>query len=218
MEPLGDTFMLSADFIDGMVTMLALHPELQRRVAEEVAAVCGASAPRYADLPRLEYTRAFLSEVVRLYPPLVLLTRQAIADDEIDGHHIAGGDCLILDAFHVNRHPEFWEDADAFKPERFLSKPHGQSYPFAYIPFGAGRRSCIGMQFALMELTLVAAMLLQRASLSLPSDFQLKLDYVASVFIRPNLETVRITTAETGPFSRASARTTSELRGAALPA
>lgn len=176
-----------------MLTMFALHPELQRRVADEVAAVCGPATPRYADLARLEYTRAFISEVVRLYPPLVFLTRQAIAEDEICGHRIRADDCVLVDAFHVNRHPEFWQDADSFKPERFLSAPHGQDYRFAYIPFGAGRRNCIGMQFALMELTIFAAMLLQRMRVSLPGDFQLKISYVATVFIRPNLETIQIT-------------------------
>lgn len=198
-----------------MITMLALHPEVQRRVAEEVSQVCGAGTPRYADLPRLEYTRAFISEVLRMYPPLVFLTRQAVGEDEIGGHRIGADDCVILDAFHVNRHRDYWKNPETFNPERFLSKPYGQDYQFAYIPFGAGRRSCIGMQFALLELTIVAAMLLQRVRFALPADFDLKITYVASVFIRPNLETIQVTAAEAGATSSRASASSSFLRSTA---
>jgi cytochrome P450 len=168
------------------------NPGDERRVASEVQSVCRGRDPGYEDFEKLEYTRAFIMEVLRLYPPFALLAREVVGEDSLGSYRLPAGAAVVLSVHHIHRHPAHWSDAESFKPERFLTNPYGQDDHFAYLPFGAGRRSCLGRNFALLELTLLTAMLVRRFGFELPKGFQLRREYVGSIFVRPNLESVAL--------------------------
>jgi cytochrome P450 len=173
-------------------SILASRPEIADQITAEVLSVCNDNVPTYADFDKLNYTKAVINEILRLYPPLAFYLRQAISTDTIQGYLIPAEACVTVSPYHIHRHPDFWEHPNLFHPERFLTKKWGQDYQYAYIPFGAGKRSCIARNFALLELCLIVAMVLQRFHLILPKGFQCRMIYVASIFLRSNLETLYI--------------------------
>jgi cytochrome P450 len=91
-----------------------------------------------------------------------VIPRTAILDDDIDGHHIPKGSTMIVPVNAVHHDPRWWDDPGAYDPSRFMPGADKDRHRFSYLPFGAGQRVCIGMSFALMEGTLIAAMMTQR--------------------------------------------------------
>ncbi len=139
----------------------ATLPEWQNRLAAEVADTDLSAEHAAQSLPRLVWTRAFIDEVLRLYPPAFLISRVARNADEICGRHVAPGTVINIAPWVLHRHHRRWETPDMFDPSRF--SPSNPSPPrYAYLPFGAGPRVCVGAQFALTEAVLVLARLLQR--------------------------------------------------------
>jgi len=108
-----------------------------------------------------EVLRAVFEEALRLYPPAAMLSRQAIADDEILGVRIPAGAVVSISPYVLHRRASLWTNADAFDPSRFLGANRDRIDRFAYIPFGAGARVCIGMPFALQEAIIILANLLR---------------------------------------------------------
>jgi cytochrome P450 len=147
--------------------LLARHPEVQRGLHEEVDAALGGRTPTTADLPRLPLCRAAFEEAMRLYPPAWGMPREAIGADEVGGYTIPAGSVLVLAQFLIHRHPEFWDEPDAFRPHRFLGEPSAGRPRFAYFPFGGGPRVCIGAQFATIEATLALATVARRYGMDL---------------------------------------------------
>ena len=105
--------------------------------------------------------RAVFEEALRLYPPAAMLSRQAIADDEILGIPIPAGAVVSISPYVLHRRPSLWINPDAFDPSRFLGPNRDRIDRFAYIPFGAGPRVCIGMPFSLQEAIIILANLLR---------------------------------------------------------
>jgi cytochrome P450 len=139
--------------------LLALHPEIRAQMEGEVSQVLDGRAPRPADLPMLEITRRIFMEALRLYPPAWLITRTAIAEDEILGCCIRAGALIILSPYTLHRHAGFWQQPEAFMPERFLAENQNR---YSYIPFGGGPHQCIGNNFAMIEAQLILAITAQR--------------------------------------------------------
>jgi cytochrome P450 len=133
--------------------LLALDPVAQEQLATEARQV---PADGEADLDRLKFTRAVVDETMRLYPPAFLIARSALGADEIAGMPIARKDVILIAPWLLHRHEKLWRDPNAFVPERFLA-PAPPPDRFAYLPFGAGPRVCIGAHFALVEATLALA-------------------------------------------------------------
>ncbi len=163
--------------------LLSGAPDEQRRLADEARSVEITPDNAMAVLPRLPRARAVISETLRLYPPAFALAREAIAADSACGIEIPRGTVLLIAPWVLHRHRKLWRDPDAFDPARFL--PEAPPPPrFAYLPFGAGPRVCVGAQFALAEATLVLAMLVR--------EFHVELDDpepvipVAVVTTQPN--------------------------------
>ena len=130
-------------------------------VAAEVAEVAITAENAAGTLARLPRTRAVVSEALRLYPPAATIVRQAMADDRAGETVIRRGTVVFVAPWVLHRHRRFWREPERFDPSRFL--PDAPPPPrFAYLPFGAGPRICIGAQFALAEAALVLAMLVQR--------------------------------------------------------
>lgn len=141
--------------------LLATHPGEQARVHAELDEVLGGRAPAWADLPALARTRAVLDESLRLYPPAWVVSRRAVADDEIDGVAVPAGTLVIISPWLLHRRPDVFADPEAFRPDRFLGDAARTVSRGAYLPFGAGPRLCIGRDFALVESVLVLAELLR---------------------------------------------------------
>jgi cytochrome P450 len=119
-----------------------------------------------AALPRLLRTRAVVSETLRLYPPAATMARQAIGPDRLGDFDLPARTVVMISPWVLHRHRRLWREPDAFDPGRFM--PDAPAVPrFAYLPFGAGPRVCVGAQFALTEAALVLAMLVQRFEVTL---------------------------------------------------
>ena len=164
--------------------LLAGHPAAAARAQAEVDTVLGTREPGPDDLAALPWLTATLKEAMRLYPPIAaLMTRRATQDIELGGWHIARGTMLRLTPWVLQRDARVYSRPDEFMPERFL--PDASTLPrSAWMPFGTGPRVCIGQHFAMLEMTLVAAMLLQRYTLALPADAP-PLVPVLNVTLRP---------------------------------
>jgi cytochrome P450 len=136
-----------------------------------------------ADLPRLAYTTMVVQEAMRLYPPIYLVLRRALADDEVGGYRIPAGANIALCPYVTHRHPGFWDNPEGFEPERFAPEAARRRHRMAFFPFSGGPRRCIGEGFALLQLPLVVAMVAQRYRLSLlparPAEVE------AAVTLRP---------------------------------
>ena len=141
--------------------LLSQHADAQRRLEEEIDVVLNGRPPEYADLVNLPYTRMVIDETMRLYPPAWGFSREALADDELGGFHLPRGWLVFVIPYVLHRLPAFWQDPEAFDPDRFLPERSSDRPKFVYLPFGAGPRQCIGNQFALIEAHLVVATLAQ---------------------------------------------------------
>lgn len=147
--------------------LLTQHPEWEARVREEVESVLSGRRPMVADLTRLQTVRRVIEESMRLYPPVFGVVRDVVEDDVIGGYHIPASTSVVVSQHVTHRHPEFWEEPDRFDPDRFLSERSAGRPRFAYFPFLGGPHHCIGAEFAMMETTLIVAMILQRFRLRL---------------------------------------------------
>jgi cytochrome P450 len=147
--------------------LLAQHPDVEARLADELRDVLGGRSPAVADLPRLKYTEMVVTESMRLYPPAYGLGRQAVRATEIGGHPIAAKDIFIAPTWVVHHDRRWFEEPEAFRPERWAGDLARRLPRFAYFPFGGGPRQCIGNSFATMEAILLLAAIAQRFRLTL---------------------------------------------------
>ena len=163
--------------------LLARHPEVESKLHEEVDRVLDGRRATLGDLPRLVYTKMIVCETLRLYPPVWLLPRKAINDDRLGPHQIPANSDVLVSVYTIHRHPKFWEDAERFDPERFAPDKNTERDACAYIPFGAGPRTCLGSRFGLMEVILTVATIGQRFSLQLAGSQ--KIEPEASLTLHP---------------------------------
>jgi cytochrome P450 len=150
--------------------LLAQHPDVDARLAQELRTVLGGRAPAVADLPRLPYTEMVVMESMRLYPPAYGMGREATRSTEVAGHPIARGVIVVMPTWVVQRDARWFEEPEAFRPERWADGLARRLPRYAYFPFGGGPRQCIGSAFAMMEATLILATIAQRFSLVLVPD------------------------------------------------
>ena len=141
---------------------LMSHPEVERRVREELATVLGGRPADGESLHALRYTRAVVEEVLRLYPPAWRFMRRAQEDEQLGGFTIRGGGLVVLSPYLLHRHPSVWEEPERFDPERFLPERKEGRHRHAWLPFGGGQRLCIGNHYTLLLITAVLATLLPR--------------------------------------------------------
>ena len=147
--------------------LLAQHPAAEACLADELREVLGGRAPAVADLPRLKYAGMAVTESMRLYPPAYAIGRQAARASEVAGQSIKPGDIFVAPACVVHRDRRWFEEPEAFRPERWAGDLAQRLPRFAYFPFGGGPRQCIGNSFAQMEAVLLLATIAQRFRLSL---------------------------------------------------
>jgi cytochrome P450 len=153
----------SANALAWACYLLARHPDIQQKLADEVERELPAGQePEFQDLPRLPYALQVVQEAMRLYPPAWIIDRVATEDDDFQGQRIAKGSVFSLYVYGLHHHAGLWPDAEAFRPERFAAEAQPALPTYGYLPFGGGPRLCVGSHFALTELQLVLIQTLRR--------------------------------------------------------
>ncbi len=150
----------TANALSFALWLIAHHPDVQQRLHDEAIAVLGTRAPTADDYPRLPYAYAVFAETLRLYPPVWITARTCETPYEIADYKIPRGAILLAPQFVVHRDPRFWPDPLTFNPKRFSpeAKETSKARPrFAFYPFAAGSRQCIGEGLAWMEGALTLA-------------------------------------------------------------
>ncbi|WP_045743735.1 MULTISPECIES: cytochrome P450 [Actinoplanes] len=137
------------------------HPDVRERLHEEAVRVLGDRPPVFEDLHRLRYTAMVLDEAMRLFPPVWILPRKSVGPDVIGGFRVPAGADVLICPYTLHRHPGFWPDPERFDPERFDPDASPDRPRYAYIPFGAGPRFCVGNHLGLMEAAFVLAMIVR---------------------------------------------------------
>lgn len=147
--------------------LLSQHPEVEAKLLEELQEVLGERAPTVEDLPRLRYTEKVIKESMRLYPPAWAISREAIEECEIGGYHVPAGTQLFIVMWLMHHDPRHFEDPEVFDPDRWGDGLVKRIPKYAYLPFGAGPRLCIGSSFAMTEATLLLATIARKFRLEL---------------------------------------------------
>jgi cytochrome P450 len=150
------------------------HPEVAERLHEEAVEVLGDRLPTNVDLRKLTYTNLVVQEVMRLHPPVWIIPRITVEADTIGGFGVPAGADVLICPYTLHRHPEFWDEPTRFDPERFLPERTAGRPRYAYIPFGAGPRFCIGNNLGLMESIFVIALISRELRLTLEPSYQVK--------------------------------------------
>jgi cytochrome P450 len=151
--------------------VLARYPAVQTRAVHELETVVGDRLPTAADVPQLAFAEMLIKETLRLYPPAIgTFGRQAVVDTEIGGYPIRKGSVVRTLSYPLHHDARFFPDPERFDPERFAPERVGQLKPYSYFPFGVGPRVCIGNTFAMTEMTLIMATVLQRFRIALAAD------------------------------------------------
>ena len=132
--------------------LLSQHPEVEEKLWRELNDVHASELPDLNDLGRFTYTRHILDEALRLYPPGWLMTRRALKDDYLGDYFVPAGTEIYISTYHIQRHPELWEAADCFRPDRFGPDFSQERHPPTMLPFSVGPRNCIGEIFARLEM------------------------------------------------------------------
>jgi cytochrome P450 len=157
----------SATSLSWIHYLLHEHPDVRAKVRAEVDRVLGGRVPTSADLDALTYTQQVIDETLRLYSPIHSISRVALADDLLGGYHIPAGATIYVSLYATHRLRKLWPDPDRFDPDRFTAENAERRPRFAFIPFAAGHRNCVGGGTALVELKLAVATIAQRYELSL---------------------------------------------------
>jgi cytochrome P450 len=142
--------------------LLSQHPEVERRVRQELREVLGNRRASMADWPRLKYTEMVLAESMRLYPPVWILGRRALAEYRCGDFVIPERAILLTSQWVVNHDERWYPDPFVFNPDRWAPEARSARPKFSYFPFGGGPRICVGETFAWVEAALVLATLVRR--------------------------------------------------------
>jgi len=156
--------------------LISQHPPVEARLHAEIDAAAELPAPSLTEVEALSYTRQVIDEALRLYPPGWVLSRRTIEADVLGGYPVPPGTNVLLPLYLLHRHPHFWKNPEAFDPERFAAEHEAERPRFAYMPFAAGPRHCIGESFALYEMLVHLYKVARRYRLRYVPDKPLELD------------------------------------------
>jgi cytochrome P450 len=176
--------------------LLGMHSEAEEKFHAELEEVLGDRSPTFADLPRLKFTEQIAKECMRLYPPAYGLGREAINDCEIGGYRVPAGTQVFMFQWATQRDSRFYEEPQAFRPERWTEDFIEQLPKYAYFPFGGGPRVCIGASFAMMEVILCLAAIGQKFRLELDPDHPVSI--YPAMSLRPK-DGIKVVVKRRGP-------------------
>jgi cytochrome P450 len=163
------------------------HPEVAERLHAEAVEVLGDRRPVYEDMRRLTYTTMVVQEVMRLYPPVWILPREADQADEVAGYHVPAGSDVLISPYTMHRHLDFWAEPDRFDPDRFDPAISSGRPAYAYLPFGAGPRFCVGSNLGMLEATFVLAMVARDLRLRTVPGYDVVAEPMLSLRVRGGL-------------------------------
>ncbi|MEO0597817.1 MAG: cytochrome P450 [Chloroflexota bacterium] len=167
-------------------TLLAQHPRVAEKLHAELDTVLAGRVPTLEDLPNLPYTEMVMKETLRLYPAAYNFGRVSTQDVTVDGFALPAKRMVMMSPYILQRHPALFTEPDTFHPERFATETGDDIEKYAFIPFGAGPRVCLGNMFAMLEIRLLLATIASRVMLSLPSDTDVKM--IPQVTLHPMIE------------------------------
>jgi cytochrome P450 len=156
--------------------LLSQNPGAEALLHAEIDAAAEKADPSLSEMEALNYTKNVVDEALRLYPPGWLLSRRTIAPDVLSGFEVPAGTDVLLCPYLLHRHPRYWKDPDAFRPERFDAAHESERPRFAYMPFAAGPRHCIGETLALYEMYMHLYKVARRYRLRYVPDRELELE------------------------------------------
>jgi cytochrome P450 len=157
----------TANSLTWTLTLLSRFPAARERLAAEVDEVLAGRDAEASDVEKLVWTQAVLNEALRLYPPAWTIERDAVVSDDVAGVPVPAGCTVAISPYLIHRHPEFWSNPEGFDPERFLPQRSADRRKYAFVPFGGGRRICVGAGFAQLEAALALATIAQTRVLDL---------------------------------------------------
>ena len=146
---------------------LTRHPEIRAKMLSEIDSVLGNRLATAEDVHRLQYTGQVIDESLRLHSPIHSISRVALVDNTVGGYQIPAGATVCISMYAIHRLANLWPDPETFDPSRFEPEKVAARSRFAYLPFAAGHRNCIGAGQALVELKLIVARIAQRYTLEL---------------------------------------------------
>ena len=173
----------TANALSWTLMLLSQHPEVEARLLQELQSVLGDRAPTVADLDQLFYLQRVIQESMRIYPPVWALSREVVRDCQIGEYRLPPGTLVYVSPWVMHRDSRFFEAPDQFRPERWADHLEQCLPPGAYFPFGDGPRVCIGQSFAMMEVKLLLAKIVQTFHFTLVSDYPIEL--LPSITLRP---------------------------------
>ncbi|XP_074839923.1 thromboxane-A synthase [Carettochelys insculpta] len=166
--------------------LLATNPECQRKLLQEIDEFSEKhDVPDCQNVQELPYLDMVIAETLRMYPPAFRFTRETSKDCVVMGQHIPAGATVEIAVGHLHYNPEFWPEPEKFIPERFTEEAKLQHNPFAYLPFGTGPRSCIGMRLALLEMKMTLLRILQKFKFETSSETQIPLQLTSVATLGP---------------------------------
>ncbi|MGZ8214150.1 MAG: cytochrome P450 [Methylosarcina sp.] len=168
----------TANLMTWTLYLLARHPEAQNKARAELKEVLNGSPAAGEQLDRLVYTKAVLQEAMRLRPPAGVVIRKLIRDTTLQGHSLKAGSLAVVSIFNIHHHPDLWDAPETFDPERFIDRKIDK---YHFLPFGIGSRFCIGNHFAMMETTLLLAMLLRNFNFTLYTEQEPEIEMAVTV-------------------------------------
>jgi cytochrome P450 len=163
----------TANALSWTLMLLSQHPAARQQLTTELQQVLQGRLPTLADMSSLRYTNQVIKESMRLYPPVAIFGREAATDATIGDYDIPRGTVVTISQWVMHRHPQYFDNPEAFQPERWTESFEKQLPRGVYIPFGDGPRVCIGKGFAQMEAVLLLATIAQRFELDLVPDFEI---------------------------------------------
>jgi cytochrome P450 len=161
--------------------LLARNPAAEAKLHRELDAAPDWPAPSLTEMESLHYTHNVCDESLRMYPPGWLISRRAIEADELGGYVLPAGTDVLLSPYLLHRHPAYWHEPESFRPERFDAEHEAERPRFAYMPFAAGPRHCIGETLAMYEMLMHLYLFARRFRLELTSDAPIEFEALVNL-------------------------------------
>jgi cytochrome P450 len=157
----------SSNALSWLIYLLSSRPDCIERIRQELDSVLGGRPLSFSDVPKFEFTTQIINEALRLYPPFWMVDRMALADDRAGDLDIPRGSTIVVFIYGAHHSPQYWQNPETFDRERFTKTNEKLHRPFAFLPFGAGPRGCIGGNYAMLQILMIVSVLLRKY------DFQL---------------------------------------------
>jgi len=182
----------TANALSFSLVLLALHPEVQEKLYQEVKPISFEGSNIFEQMVKLQFVQQCIEEAMRLYPPAYFMDRVSLGDDTVDGADHKSGTIWLMSLYELHRHPRYWKNPDEFDPERFRPDRKKEHSDY-YFPFGAGPRMCVGNNFAIYEMMMTLAILVKKFKLTTTKK---EIDINPLITLKPKEALIKFTKRE----------------------